>query len=283
MSLREIALAIDGRPESAGAARAATMLALRHGARLTALAASAPGASGLPLSVAEVALAAASPSATDSPETQRLWGLLAQVQKFAEQAGMREGLQRRLLHGYPHDVLPPALRLFDLAVVAQQDRSRPAEAGIAPGDLLANRTTPVLVVPARWEPRQLGRRVLVAWDSSDAAMRAVKAALPLLAQAEAVQVVHVPEREAEADDRSAADDLTRFLQRHAIRAEAMAAPLAHRSAAVESVLLGYAADLGADLMVAGASHRHGLRELIWGSVTGHLLADARLPVFYAAA
>lgn len=275
MALRDIALALDGRRESGMALRVAVMLALRHGARLTAYACAAPGASALPEATLDVAVAAAS-TLPSSAESERARGLLDKAAEIAARVGLVEGLHRQLLSGFPQDVLPAAVQLSDLAIVAQQDEQRLGEQGILPTDLLAAETLPVLTVPSGFDGRPVGRRVLLGWNGSAACARAARAALPLLQSAELVRVLHVPESHSPATPAEAA---VLFLQRRGVTVE-LAAPMPAGALdhGIGAALLGAAADLGADLLVAGAAHRHGLKELIWGNATTHLLAHAHLPV-----
>src|SRR5205823_4908216 len=67
----------------------------------------------------------------------------------------------------------------------------------------------------------LGRRVLVAWDGTREAARALHDALPLMAKAEAAIVMTVRAREAAFErDGPSLDRVVRHLQRHGIPAHA---------------------------------------------------------------
>jgi nucleotide-binding universal stress UspA family protein len=88
------------------------------------------------------------------------------------------------------DVLALHARYADLAVVGQVDPD--ATRSLVPADLAAELALvsgrPVLAIPYAWEPRPIGRRVLVGWNAGREAARAVGDALPFLEAAEAVRV-----------------------------------------------------------------------------------------------
>ncbi len=141
----------------------------------------------------------------------------------------------------------------------------------------ANR--PVLVVPTDTALPETGRRVLVAWDGSLEATRALTEAVPILAKAEQVCIL-----DGHAD--TGPDgltwlpslDLTDWCSRHAIFAELLHfVPV--KSTAVE--LLQFAVDMRADLIVLGAWGHSRLAEMILGGVTRSLLREARLPMLMA--
>jgi nucleotide-binding universal stress UspA family protein len=81
--------------------------------------------------------------------------------------------------------------------------------------------------------------------------------------------------------KSATDDVTsagisRHLSRRGIRAETIRTVLA--SSSTPDLLLNYAADVSADLLVIGGYGHSRLRELVLGGVTHELLRHMTLPV-----
>src|SRR6476660_6956423 len=107
----------------------------------------------------------------------------------------REGISAewRTASGYPAGMAAMHGRYADLIVIGQLDaydsqagllRARPEEVA-----MLAGR--PALVVPFTGSFGRFGTRVLVGWDASREAARAVKDAMPLLARAEAVTVLTI--------------------------------------------------------------------------------------------
>jgi len=72
--------------------------------------------------------------------------------------------------------------------------------------------------------------------------------------------------------------LARSLRRHGVPARVVEVK---EGKAPGVALLDKAAVLGADLLIKGGYTQSRLRQLIFGSVTSEILADARLPVFMA--
>lgn len=164
-------------------------------------------------------------------------------------------------------------RLADLSVVA-----RPAEDTPAPAMLeaaLLETGKPVLIAPAEARTT-LGTNVVIAWNGTAEASRAVAAAMPFLEAADRVTVLT-----AEEDGRFVANaaDLTGYLSWHGISASVGTVDTG--AAATGEALLGEAGRIGADLLVMGGYGHSRVREIILGGVTNHILANAGLPVLMA--
>jgi nucleotide-binding universal stress UspA family protein len=169
-------------------------------------------------------------------------------------------------------------RYSDLVLVGQSDRSDEDGSGLAPGfvdELVVSAGRPVLALPYAGRFAQVGRRVLVAWNASDEAARAVADALPLLSRAEAVEVTAFEPRSGDHGQIPAAD-ICLYLARHGVKASA--AQQRAEGLDVGSQILSRAADFNADLIVMGAYGRSRLRELVLGGVTRTLLQAMTVPV-----
>ena len=161
----------------------------------------------------------------------------------------------------------------DLTILGQHA----AAARSRPDDVVVGAGRPVLVVPYAGSFEHVGRRVLVAWDDTREAVRAVNDALPLIAEAEAVTVMFVGPQEASLKrTQPSLERIVRHLQRHAIDATPEAS--LSTDIAVSDVLLSRAADLDADLIVAGGYHHSQLREALLGGVSRELLQHMTVPV-----
>lgn len=148
---------------------------------------------------------------------------------------------------------------------------------LRPDDVLIDIGRPVLVVPCAGTIERLGTRVLIAWDATREANRALHDALPLLAGEAMVTVIHVGAHQADLDrDRPWLERVIRHLARYGINAQAE--ELLHSGAAIHDALLSRAAALGADMIVAGAYHHSPLREGLLGGVSRALLAHMTIPV-----
>ncbi|MFC7380549.1 universal stress protein [Brevundimonas sp. GCM10030266] len=137
---------------------------------------------------------------------------------------------------------------------------------------------PVLMIPRDWSDAPIGRTVVVAWNGSRAARRAVNDALPFLTSADRVIVLVVDgERNLQRPGDDLGDEIVRHLERHEVTAELMR--IESQGAPVPDVISGQCATLNADLLVIGAYSHPRTSELLFGGVTRSLLAEANLPLF----
>lgn len=165
-------------------------------------------------------------------------------------------------------------------VVAGHPRPRDLPDDWSAERLLFATGMPVLIVPAAWSGEALGDRVVIAWNGSREARRAVADAMPFLAAAERVTVLVVDaDRTPERFGAEPGADLARYLERHGVRVDV--ARVESHGARVGEVIQAEAAARGASLVVIGAYSRPRTAELLFGGVTRHLLADAQLPLLVA--
>jgi nucleotide-binding universal stress UspA family protein len=124
---------------------------------------------------------------------------------------------------------------------------------------------------------QVGRRVLVAWDGSRDAVRALNDALPVIATAEEVVVmtVHTHDKDVELG-RSATERIIRHLARHGIVAHVD--QRLRSNTAISDWLLSRAMDFYVDLIVAGACRHSPLRDAVIGGVSRDLFQRMTVPV-----
>jgi nucleotide-binding universal stress UspA family protein len=170
-------------------------------------------------------------------------------------------------------------KAVDLVILGQlaQEQQEEGAAQFPPENVLMEAGRPVLVVPYAGAFATIGRRVLIAWDGSREAVRALNDAIPLIAGAEAASVMLVAARQEEFDGmRGALERTLRHLQRHGV--DARPEEMVRGDMAISDVLLSRAADLGIDLIVAGAYHHSPLREAVLGGVSRELLAHMTVPV-----
>ncbi len=137
---------------------------------------------------------------------------------------------------------------------------------------------PVLFVPYFTDAyASLGTNILVAWNASREAIRAVSDALPLLKKANRVTAMVVNAKRDRKDrvDIPAAD-ISLYLARHGVKVEATQSYTDELS--VGDDLLVRAADGEFDLLVMGAYGHSRLREIVLGGVTQTLLQHMTVPV-----
>lgn len=139
--------------------------------------------------------------------------------------------------------------------------------------------TPVLVMPQKAEAQGAPKRVVIAWNEGSEALRAVRAALPILKGADRVSVVVVDPPVHGPNRSDPGGPLSQYLSRHGIKVEIDV--LAKSLPRVSDVLLRYASDSSADMLVMGAYGHSRFREAILGGATRDMLEQATLPVFMA--
>ncbi len=147
----------------------------------------------------------------------------------------------------------------------------------SPDKLLLASGVPILVLPSGWKSEPPGKRILIGWNASREARRAVADALPFLVEAESVTllVVDASERSNLHGEEPGAD-IALHLARHGAHIEVER--VLSRGSAVGEVILSFAADHGADLIVIGAYSHARSMEMIFGGVTRTLLMQASIPI-----
>jgi nucleotide-binding universal stress UspA family protein len=184
----------------------------------------------------------------------------------------------RVVEGVAAETVALHARYADLVVVGQHDpegEARDSDAIIERALFSSGR--PVLIVPFAGEFKTIGRTVLVGWNASREAARAVHDALPLIAQAEQATVLSVnPRVGLDAHGEVPGADIALHLARHGVTVTV--AKTASEEVGEGDVLLNHAADTLADLLVVGAYGHSRVREYVVGGVTRTLLQRMTLPV-----
>ncbi|HEY6753202.1 MAG TPA: universal stress protein [Pseudolabrys sp.] len=166
-------------------------------------------------------------------------------------------------------------RRFDLIVVGQPSRKGSAPDQVVDEGVLFDSGRPVIFVPYIQKTGMTLRRVMICWDGSRAAARAVADALPFLQKAKQVEVVIVSEKPAKTDEVPGAD-LGQHLARHGLTVDIK--HITSPDIDVPSTILSHAADSDADMLVMGGYGHSRLREFILGGTTRGLLESMTVPV-----
>jgi len=280
MPLRDILVHLDATAPGRSRLALAADLARRHEAHLTGL-----FVVDIPLPVVAAGDGAGSAVLAELTQRTRADALAAAATVEAE---FRERLRRdglagewRLAEGSASRLVTLHARYADIAVLGQEDpESGPPGAGAIIEEALFSSGRPVLAVPYAGRFESLGRRVLIGWNASGQAARAVNDALPLIAAAETATVLVVnPRRGLDGHGEEPGADIARHLARHGVRVQV------EHTASGEldegDVLLNRAAELPADLLVMGAYGHCRLRELLLGGVTRTVLRQMTAPVLMA--
>jgi nucleotide-binding universal stress UspA family protein len=197
-----------------------------------------------------------------------------------EEARFYQQLHRGAIDGTWHTELGTAelhaaraAVVHDLVILGQHDPDHPGVLA-APEDVVLSCGRPVVLVPFAGSFLTIGERVLVAWNGSREAARALHAALAVVTPATTLTALTInPSDEALTPS---GDELVKHLARHDIAARAET--ITTTAISPSDALLSQAADLGCDLIVMGAYGHSRLREVILGGVTRDMLRRMTVPV-----
>ena len=204
---------------------------------------------------------------------------ISSFQERAAHAGvLHQGVIQRGGPAEFADAFAARARAFDLAVVPQPEGEGVWEQELVEA-VLFNSGRPALIVPYVHRGEAQIERVLVAWDGSKEAARAVHDALPLLRRAEAVEVLTIHTERRRTDAFIPGADLATHLARHGLQVSAKG--LDGIEIGVTEALLSHAADTAADLVVMGGYAHSRLRRLVFGSATSGILSAMTSPVVMA--
>ncbi len=165
-------------------------------------------------------------------------------------------------------------RRFDLAIMCQPEPHKPALERLIVETALFDSGRPVLIVPYIQRTGLKLDRVMVGWDGSRSAARAVADTIPLLVRAKATEVVIVASEPAKSDEMPGAD-IAHHLARHGAKVEVKSIVTAETD--VANTILSRAADTSADFLVMGGYGHSRLREFILGGVTRGILSSMTIP------
>ena len=176
------------------------------------------------------------------------------------------------------DQIVRAARVSDLSVVQRSVGALSLEKDLAE-ECLFNSGRPVLVVPPDNRRGFSLRSVIVAWDGSARAARAVGDAMLLLAAAETVTIVTVS---GDKPDKAMIPgaEIAEHLSRHcrSVTLEEIAA----LEGDIGGALIARCVQGTADLLVMGGYGHTRFREMLLGGVTQSMLVHAPFPVFMSA-
>ena len=273
MALKDILVYVDGGKQTPELLEAAIYLAKEHDAHLT-------GVNVLPPINIPPYIKAELTTMVLAAQDTILRSSVQKAREFFEEATKRASLEKdwRVFKGDTVEVLNQQARFFDLVVLGQRDADGDgarADSGM-PDRVILGVGRPVLTIPFAGKFPTTGKRIMLAWDGSRLATRAVGDAMPFLEAAKKVIVMTVnPKNGGKGTDDPGAD-MCLHLSRHGINAEP------HHVYAEDiddgSMLLSQAADKRADMLVMGAYGHSRWRELVLGGVTRHILEHMTVPV-----
>lgn len=201
------------------------------------------------------------------------------VDRF-EQAASRSGVQfvHRVMEatlGGATDLLGRIGRRFDLTVVSQREPDRMSPSDMFVEAALFESGRPVVIVPYIQREGLKLDRILMCWDGSRTAARAMGDAMPFLTRAKAVDIVIVATGRAKSDEIQGAD-IGHHLARHGANVDVKR--IVAEDVDVPNTILSYAADVSADLIVMGGYGHSRLREFVLGGATRGILSSMTVPI-----
>jgi nucleotide-binding universal stress UspA family protein len=200
--------------------------------------------------------------------------LRSALQRFHNTRGL--GTEWRQVRGFCDTAVRRFSPLADLCILGHEGLdNRPCADWAFCESMLLALGTPVLYIPKATAATTLGSRILVAWDGSRAAARALNDALPLIDKSDHTLILNVDSGQ-HGQTTSMLEGLAERLKRHcpsADFAQVQASPQF-----IADVLQESARELRADLIVSGAYGHSRLKERIFGGVTRRLLERTRFPL-----
>lgn len=284
MAYQTLLVHVDGSAQSADRIRLASLLAQRSGAHLIGAA---------PTGISRFLYHSLPPEQSDPTLALHLDMLRAQAREalagFSAQCGAAPmaAFEAKLIDDEAGAGLCLHGRAADLLVIGQPEPDARATAAEIPAYVVTHSGRPVLLVPASGALPTVGRRILLSWDGGREAARALQLALPLLKDADRVDIAvfELASGQQTLADALAADPRP-WLARHGIHAELSIHAVDHhlrlsRKNEVGERMLGVAAGSGADLLVMGAYGHSRFREAVLGGVTRTVLEGMTIPVLMA--
>jgi len=198
-------------------------------------------------------------------------GLLKAFESAASRMGVRADTRLcRLASEMIAPTVAERARFSDLTLVPVKSHDSRSEKLIEV--LLFESGRPLLLCPEQraGELRPEFENVMIAWDHSARAARAVGDAVPILQAAASVRVVTATDEKTEAVMQSGAD-LVDHLREHGI--SAVFETTAINGSSTGKVLAGWAHSRAVDAMVMGAFHHSRLNETFWGGVTKTVIGE----------
>lgn len=164
----------------------------------------------------------------------------------------------------------------DLVVIGDRRESCLPE-GVTPERVVFEVGVPVIVVPEGWRQREDVKRVVVAWNATREARRAIADALTFITMADetTLLVIDADKRE-DLHGQLPGTDAAHHLARHGGNINTVVENSYGRP--VDEVILSVADREDADLVVMGAYSKPRRRQLLFGGVTRSMLSGIRYPL-----
>lgn len=283
---KTIVVHVDGSPLQQSRLRAAAQLAAAHDAHLI-------GSGMTGMSWLDFALLTGSMGAPMMPNSdfQGLRDAVSvRLDEFAEEA-RRLGvgsLEARLVEDEPGFALLMQSRYADLTILSRDSASTTTPTPELPFTPRVRRlpeyvtlhgARPVLVVPESYNGQPIPGTAVVGWDGSMQAIRAIEGALPLLQQAESVNLALInPDQLSELHGEEPGADMALYLARQGVQVDVI---VERTRSTTGDALMSLARTSSAGLLVTGAYGHSRYREWVLGGATRELLERSPIPLLLA--
>ena len=214
-------------------------------------------------------------------ERERAESALVGFRDMAEREGV--AFDTRTDQGYQTefaDMLAVQGRYADAVIIGQPDDD---SVGVSqdPGDVLLTCGAPVIVVPhIGVSAATTAEHVMIAWNASREAARAVRDAMPLIERAKTVDIVSFrPKSSRSGHGDMPGADIALHLTRHDVQVEVET--IEGKDIDVGNALLSHLADRGSDMLVMGGYGHSRMREFVLGGATRTILQSMTVPVLMA--
>jgi len=164
-------------------------------------------------------------------------------------------------------------RLYDLTVVSQGEPDLDTFDNRLPQELLMQAGGPVLFMPYTFRGAFKAARIGICWNGSRLAARALRDAMPLLAEADALTAITLNGGDVPAD--ASAAQLAKHMARAGLPIRNVSVDVDRGN--VQSSLLSIAADEGLDLLVMGGYDHSRFQETLFGGVTREMFRSMTVP------
>ena len=254
MAYKDIMVYLDPTGDAQERLRLAVSMALAHGARL-------------------IGVEASSDKAFVGPWGDRALHVGPEFEAAVKQAGLVGQFVGSDAAGLPG---AEYIHCVDLIIAPRPDgEARALIRSEIPDGALVAAGAPMLILPQDWKPAPVGENIVIAWNASREATRAVHDAMPLLVKAKKVTIFTFSARPSAL--RSASDALADHLQRHGVVAQISDWTNTGDISALEALFASLDTQ-DADLIVAGAFGHSRLFESLFGGVSLDLMRQPTAPI-----
>ncbi|MBT8125002.1 MAG: universal stress protein [Gammaproteobacteria bacterium] len=141
---------------------------------------------------------------------------------------------------------------------------------------------PLMLIPSSWNGDRIGGNILLAWNESRECVRAMHEAMPVIENANRVDVVSVNRTfDNESDQLAKGIEISQYLAHREVNCQLHHCKTTSSSPHVGQLIMEKAKELDSDLIVMGGYSHSRLRELFIGGVTRELCNNSNVPLFLA--